>query len=89
MMIMTLCLMVYNVGQYAVREEQEKQQETVLNQVGKLTNKPTMRWIFQRMTGIHQVSVSGIGIRVAGLKEEKEKILRLCGKEIARIYKLA
>ena len=89
MMIMTLCLMVYNVGQYQLRETLKSQQETVLNQVGKPINNPTLRWIFQRMNGIHLIKVPGGDSYVVGLTAEKEKILRLCGKEIARLYKLA
>lgn len=37
MMIITLCLMVYNVGQYEVREALEEQHKTLKNQVGKAT----------------------------------------------------
>ena len=88
MMVMTLCLMVYNAGQYQLRENLKTADETVLNQVGKPTATPTMRWIFQRMNGIHLVNAPGLAACVTGLTEEKEKILRLCGKEIARLYQL-
>ena len=57
MMVMTLCLMVYNVGQYVVRKEREVQQQSILSQVGKPINKPTLRWIFQKMSGIHRVHI--------------------------------
>jgi transposase len=89
MMIMALCLMVYNAGQYQLRKSLEEQQETVLNQVGKPTDKPTLKWLFQRMNGIHLISIPGVEACVTGLTAEKEKILKLCGKEVARIYKLA
>ncbi len=59
MMVMTLCLMVYNAGQYQVRKELEVQQESILNQVGKPTKKPTLGWIFQKMSGIHRVHIPG------------------------------
>jgi transposase len=41
MMVMTLCLMVYNAGQYQVRKALDVEQESILNQVGKPTKKPT------------------------------------------------
>jgi transposase len=88
MMMMTLCLMVYNAGQYQVRKELEVQQETILSQVGKPTVKPTLRWIFQKMSGIHRVHIPGQDSCLTGLNEEKKKILRLFGPEVCRVYKL-
>lgn len=88
MMIMTLCLMVYNAGQYQVREALEVQQESLLSQVKKPTKKPTLRWIFQKMAGIHRVHIPGQGSCLAGLTKEKEKIIRLFGLEVCRVYKL-
>jgi len=89
MMIMTLCLMVYNAGEYEIRETLKSKNETVLNQVGKATRTPTMRWLFQRMNGINVLSLPGQSACITGLTEEKKKILRLFGPEIARLYNLA
>jgi len=89
MMIMTLCLMVYNVGEYEIRKTLKDKKETVLNQIGKPTSTPTMRWLFQRMNAISVVSIPGQRVLINGLTAEKEKILRLFGPEIARLYKLA
>jgi transposase len=88
MMVMTLCLMVYNAGQYQVRKALEVQQESIVSQIGKPTKKPTLRWIFQKMSGIHRVHIPGKDSSLAGLNEEKEKILRLFGPEVCRVYKL-
>ena len=52
MMIMTLCLMIYNVAQHRLREALKEQNETLPNQLKKLVQNPTMRWIFQIMEGI-------------------------------------
>ena len=89
MMIMTLCLMVYNVGEYEIRETLKAENETVLNQIGRPTSTPTMRWLFQRMNAISVVSIRGQSVFITGLSAEKEKILRLFGQEIARLYNLA
>ena len=89
MMIMTLCLMVYNIGEYEIRKVLKTKGETVLNQIGKPTSTPTMRWLFQRMNAINVVSIPGQSEFISGLTAEKDKILRLFGVAIARVYKLA
>jgi transposase len=88
MMIMTLCLMVYNTGEYEIRETLKIENKTVLNQVGKATSKPTMRWLFQRMNGINVVTFQSGSACITGLSGEKKKILRLFGSEIATLYNL-
>jgi transposase len=58
-MIMGLCLLVYNLAQRKLRKQLETAQEGVRNQVKKLTNKPTMRWIFQMFQAVHLVRING------------------------------
>jgi hypothetical protein len=77
---------VYTAGQYQVRKELEVQQASILSQLGKPTKKPTLRWIFQKMSGIHRVHILGQGSWLTGLNEEKEKIIRLFGTEVCRVY---
>jgi transposase len=88
MMIMTLSLLVYNAGEYQIRETLKKQNATILNQVGKPTAKPTMRWIIQRLDSIQYVEIKGQGSVVSSISEEKEKIIRLFGTEVSRVYQL-
>jgi transposase len=88
MVVMTLCLMVYNVGQYKIREKLKATDETVKNQVGKPVQNPTLRWLFQRMNGINLVTIAGQASCITGLTDEKRKILRLFGPTIAQLYKL-
>jgi len=52
MMIMTLCLFVYNLAQYRIRKALKKHHQTIPNQKGKEFQKPTLKWIFQIMEGI-------------------------------------
>ena len=47
MMVMTWCIMVYNVGQFRLREILKENEETLPNQVGKPTKNPTLRWVFR------------------------------------------
>ncbi len=46
-MLMGLCLLVYSLGQREVRYQLERAQTGIPNQLGKLTDRPTLRWIFQ------------------------------------------
>jgi hypothetical protein len=48
-----------------------------------------MRWLFQWMNGINPVTLPGQKACITGLTEEKKKLLRLFGPEIARLYNLA
>ncbi len=47
MMVMTLCLMVYNVAEHRMRKNLVANEETLPNQKGKAISNPTLRWVFQ------------------------------------------
>ena len=46
MMVMVLCLLVYNFSQYQLRRSLAQGGETIPNQVNKPTAEPTMRYVF-------------------------------------------
>jgi transposase len=52
MMVMTLCLLVYNLAQYKLRQSLITKDDTIPNQFGKAIKNPTLRWIFQIMEGV-------------------------------------
>ncbi len=94
MMVMTLCLLVYNVAQFELREKLEAQKATLPNQVGKPTQRPTLRWVFQLMEGVSVVSIFNPGgalihRSVANLNEVRIKIIRLFGPSACKIYGVA
>ena len=64
-MIMALCLLVYNLGQRQLRQALSTANEYVSNQLGKPTQTPTLRWVFQSFMAIHWVTHGG---RVSGVK---------------------
>lgn len=70
MMIMTLCLLVYNFAQYRVRENLKKENETLPNQLGKPITNPTSKWLFQCMEGITIIK-TGTQAMIANLDELK------------------
>ena len=52
MMLMTLCLVVYNFAQYRLRKTLEENEVMIPNQLGKPIQDPTLRWIYQLMSVI-------------------------------------
>ena len=59
-MLMGLCLLVYKIGQRQLRLKLSELKTGVKNQLGKLTDRPTLRWIFQCFQGIHVVFINGV-----------------------------
>lgn len=92
MMIMTLCLMIYNVGQYKLREQLKAHQITLPNQLEKEIANPTLKWIFQIMEGIDVVYFYNESLThtirevVTNLNKLRRKIIALFGKTAAWIY---
>ena len=84
-MIMGLCLLVYNLAQRKLRQQLEATNEQVKNQVKKLTDKPTMRWIFQMFQAVHLVTINGAK-QVSNLTEERQDILRYLGEYCCQYY---
>jgi transposase len=94
MMIMTLTLLVYNVGQYRLRQSLKTEETTLPNQLGKQVQNPTLRWIFQIMEGIGLVqfyngSLSQIVREViTNINAVRKKIIFLFGATAVKIYGL-
>ena len=84
---MGLCLLVYNLAQRKLRQQLEATNKGVKNQVKKLTNKPTMRWIFQMFQAVHLVTKNGEK-QVSNLTQEREEILQHLGKYCCQYYLL-
>lgn len=84
-MIMGVCLLVYNLAQRKLRQELESANESIRNQVKKLTNKPTMRWVFQMFQAVHLVTLNGAE-QVSNLTKERQQILNYLGKVCGQYY---
>ena len=85
MMIMTLCLLVYNFSQYRVRKTLKDKQETVPNQLGKPIDNPTVKWLFQCMEGISIIRAAAQDI-ITNLDDLRCKIITLFGATACQIY---
>ncbi|WP_341740313.1 IS1634 family transposase [Microcoleus sp. CAWBG640] len=75
-LVMGLCLLVYTLGQRLLRQNLQLTNKTVKNQLGKGTNRPTLRWMFQSFQSIHAVCIQGIQ-QVSNLTSERLAILNL------------
>ena len=92
LMVMTLALLVYSVTQRRLRQTLVRQNETVLNQINQPTGRPTLRWVFQLLEGIHRVRVTVQGQvhdLIEGLNDVKIKVLRLFGEGVCRLYQIS
>ena len=94
MMVMTLCLMVYNIAQYKLRESLKEKEDTVPNQLDKQVQNPTMRWVFQIMEGIGIIQffkkkvLQPIEEVITNLNELRRKIIFHFGTTACTMYGL-
>jgi transposase len=86
-MIMTLCLLIYNLAQRQLRLALALSQETIPNQLGKPTNSPTLRWVFQCFMAVHLVSFQGV-TQVVNLSPPRLHILNFFSPACQRYYLL-
>ena len=89
LMVMGLSLLVYALAERWVRQELKKQEQTIPNQVGKPTQNPTLRRIFQMFEGIDVLLIeqNQHGQRtIVNLNEEHSKIIKILGKEVKNVY---
>jgi len=87
-MLMGLCLLVYSIGQRELRKNLESHKTGLKNQLNKLTNHPTYRWIFQCFQGIHYVILSGIE-QIINLTKDRRDILSFFPISCQKYYLLS
>jgi transposase len=88
-MVMCLCLLVYTLAQRYLRQKLIESSATILNQLGKPTNRPTMRWVFQIFEGVHVLihhTAEGIKEIVLNLNPIRWHILQVLGSPFEKIY---
>jgi transposase len=79
LMIMTVCLMVYAALEYRIRQGLQQQGQTILNQRGTPTDRPTARWVFHCFAGIHILLQNGQGVGILNLEERHWDVINLLG----------
>jgi transposase len=83
--LMSLSLLVYNLGQRELRNALKRAKTGVKNQLGKLTERPTLRWIFQCFQGIHFLVFNGVE-QVINLTDERSFILEFLPASCQQYY---
>lgn len=87
--VMVVCLLVYRLAEHRLRMRLSETGQSIPNQVGKPTSRPTMRWVFQLFEGIELLiirSARSVSQRVLRLEPVHERILRLLGPTFQKIY---
>ena len=85
--IMGLCLLVYTLGQRQLRQTLKRLKTGVKNQLGRLTDRPTLRWIFQCFQGIHVFRTQGVK-QISNLTSERLRLLEFFPKSGQAYYLL-
>jgi len=89
LMVMGLSLLVYALAERSVRTQLAQRDESIPNQVGKPTQRPTIRRIFQVFQGIDVLLIQhplGIQRQVLNLKPIHLCVLELLGPEVKKYY---
>lgn len=86
-LVMGLCLLVYNLGQRQLRQTLQQADQTLPNQLGKGTQRPTLRWVFQCFMAVHYVVLNGVQ-QVVNLTDVRRRILQFFGSACRRYYLL-
>ncbi len=88
-MVMGLALLVYALAEHKLRTALQERGESVPNQVGKSTQRPTMRRVFQMFEGIDLLVIrtpEEVRQQVLNLKPVHRQILRLLGPNVEKCY---
>lgn len=93
MMVMTLCLLVYNIAQYKLRSRLKEADESLPNQLNKQVQNPTLRWIFQIMEGLGMVRIPENSDgppreMITNMSPLRRKIIQLFGPTACRMHGL-
>ena len=89
MMVMALCLMVYGVSEYDLQQSLQEKGETILNQVNKPTDKPSLRWVYYLFRVVNELTVmTGDHIQrlVVNVNSVLRKIIKHFGPRANAIY---
>ena len=87
-MLMGLCLLVYSLAQRLLHRQILRCNTGLKNQLGKLTNSPTLRWIFQSFQGVHLVIFQGIK-QIVNLTDERWWTLSFFPESVQKYYLLS
>jgi transposase len=88
-MIMVLSLLIYSIAEWILRKRLKETGETVLNQLGKPTQRPTLKWVFQKFRNINEAIIElkdSVHREIINVNEEQRKIIKLFGEGYEKYY---
>ena len=88
-MVMGLSLLVYSLAERKLRAALKNSGTTISNQVGKPTDNPTIRWVFQRFEGILLLTIykdKGAVTMASNVQEDHKTIIRCLGPPYQKMY---
>lgn len=91
LMVMVLSLLVYGIAERRMRTHLAKNKDTIPNQINQPTKTPTLRWVFQLLSGIHRIKITTnqqVSYVFEGISELKRRLILLFGETVASIYQI-
>ena len=88
-LIMVVCLLVYRLAEWRLRQQLAETGQTVPTQLRQPTARPTMRWVFECFEGIDLVAIRGPDDGqplIAGLQPLHTLVVSLLGAYCREIY---
>lgn len=89
-MIMTLSLLIYALAERQLRQALTENNQTILDQKGKPTQVPTIRWVFQLFEGLDVLTIwqndQVLMRQLLNLRPIHTQVLRLFGKPVQYCY---
>ncbi|RUS93440.1 IS4 family transposase [Dulcicalothrix desertica PCC 7102] len=86
-MIMGLSLLVYTLAQRQIRLALYESQLKIKNQLGKLIDNPTLKWIFQCFQSIHLVTFNDEK-QISNWNQDRDLIIKLFLQDCHRYYQV-
>lgn len=91
LMVMGLSLLIYALAEHPLLPQLAERGETLPDQIGKPTQSPTARWVFQMLEGIDVFSIEHAATRqrlIFNLTDRRRQILNLFSPHVRKIYDL-
>ncbi|MEO0563901.1 MAG: IS1634 family transposase [Chloroflexota bacterium] len=91
LMVMGLSLLVYALAEHHIRQQLVERDETLPDQTGKPTQRPTARRVFQMMEGIDVLTIAQGDVQqrlILNLTDLRKQIVRLFGPHVRKLYDL-
>jgi transposase len=89
LMVMTVCLLVYAALEHRIRQTLAEHDESVPDQKGKPTRRPSAKWVFELFMDVHLLTITAeksIRRLVLNLREELKRLLELMGPTYMELY---